>query len=114
MSELKQMAALTSLNDMMQKGYPCICTIDKIAEMLGVNPKGEAYTILRTLHCVHFEKMPPELKSQIPELIKQCLSIEPTYQFAQIHHATVVADPLADVERQEGRRGFMRLLTGKP
>jgi hypothetical protein len=109
-SDIKQMAALTALNDMMQKGYVCICTIDKIGEMLGINPKGESHTILRTLHCVHFEKMPQELKQQIPLLIKECLSMEPTFQFSAPQIQTVEAP----TEKVEKPRGLLRLLGGKP
>lgn len=110
MSDIKQLAALTALNDMMQKGYVCICTIDKIGEMLGINPKCESHQILRTLHCVHFDKMPTELRQQIPLLIKECLSMEPTYQFAM----TVLAPPESVVEPVPQKKPSLLRLLEKP
>jgi hypothetical protein len=79
--DLKKMAALTALNDMMQKGYVSICTIDVVSAMLGINPKCEDYEILHALHCVRFDKMPKKLLDRIPELIQRILGIEPTFQF---------------------------------
>lgn len=91
--DIKQLAAMTALNSMMDGGYVSICTIDNIAKMLGINPKGAAYDVLHTLHCVHFSKMPTELKDQLPDLIKQCLSIEPTYRFPQMRPSVWVDVP---------------------
>lgn len=100
MDDIKRTVAVVALNDMMSKGHFNICAIDRIAEMLGVNPKGEAYRTLAPLHCVDFSKMPPELKQMIPGLIKQCLDLEPTYQFV-----------LPKAEQAPGsQRGIMKLL----
>jgi hypothetical protein len=114
MNDLKQLSALTSLNDMMQKGYVSICTIDSIGTMLGINPKGEAYDILRPLHCVNFSQMPDELRKAIPDLIRQCLSVEPTYRFEQPKPqpstAVVVqlAPPPQTHTRKRGLMGFLK------
>lgn len=81
MSDLKALAAVAALNEMFCKGYLSICTIDTIGKMLGRNPKGEAYDILHSLHCVHFDRMPKDLRDSIPGLIRQCLDVEPIYQF---------------------------------
>ena len=81
MNDLKALAAITALNDMFSKGYISICTIDTIAKMLDRNPKCEAYTILHSLHCVHFDKMPQQLRDSIPDLIRQCLDVVPIYRF---------------------------------
>lgn len=83
MLRVKQLAAMAALNSMLSKGYLDICTIDKIAEMINMNCKCEAYTILRTLHCVDFAKMPRELRQSIPSLIKQCLGMEPIFQYTE-------------------------------
>lgn len=84
MNDLKALAAITALNDMFGKGYLSICTIDNVAKMLDRNPKCEAYTILHSLHCVHFDKMPPQLRDSIPELIRQCLDVELNYRFTAV------------------------------
>jgi hypothetical protein len=107
------MVAMTSLNDMMGKGYMSICTIDTIAKMIGVTPEGlPAYKMLRPLHCVNFSNMPPELVKKIPELIMECLGVEPIYQFSlpRREPVTVVVDP--EPVKAE-RRGIVRLLTGR-
>lgn len=101
-SDLKMLAALTSLNDMMAKGYLNICTINTIAEMLGINPKGDAHRTLHPLHCVNFEKMPAQLRQAIPGLIRECLSIEPTYQFPS---PVAKAEPEPVATAQPEKRG---------
>jgi hypothetical protein len=81
MSDLKQMAALAALNKMMSGGYFDICTIDSIIKMLGVTADPDAYTTLRAIHCVHFDKMPRELYASIPALIQRVLSGAQVFQF---------------------------------
>jgi hypothetical protein len=106
MTDAKQLIAITALNKMMAQGHFNICTIDSVAEMLGVNPKGEAYRMLRPLHCVNFSDMPQELRTLVPALIKQCLAVEPTYQFT-------LPTQQGDLERTASelpRRGLLRLL----
>ena len=80
-NSLKQLSVTTALNEMMKKGHFDICCIDKVARLLMVDPKGEAYDILSPLHCINFSDMPSELREEIPRLIKDCLGVEPTYQF---------------------------------
>lgn len=105
MSDLKQLAAIAALNKMMSGGYVSISTIRTIAEMLSINPKGEAFSILETLHCVNFDKMPAELRDAVPGLIKQILNIEATYQFKTLENPSVVV-----VVEPEKPRGLLRLL----
>ena len=70
-TDLKELAAVAALNAMMAKGWMDICTIRSVAEMLGRDPRGDAFGILRSLHCIHFDKMPPALREEIPRLIEQ-------------------------------------------
>lgn len=107
MNELKELSAITALNAMMQKGWMDITAIDTIGTMLGINPKCEAYNILRPLHCVHFDKMPPQLRDAIPGLVKQCLFVEPTYQF----EAAPTIQPTQPKAAERPARGFLRLLS---
>lgn len=105
MENLKQASALTALNEMMAKSYFCICTIDKVATLLGVNPKGEAYNILSPLHCIDFAKMPDELRHAIPGLIEQCLGVAPAYRFSTLERGRIV-----EVNPSPSKSGLMRLL----
>lgn len=108
MDEMKQMVAMTALNKMMIGGHFNICAIDSIADMLGVDPKGEAYRMLRPLHCVNFADMPAELKARVPSLIKECLGVEPIYQFALPAKVVHEQEPTPE---SAPKRGFMRLLS---
>lgn len=93
MNKLKELAAITALNHMMKGGHFSICTVDSVAEMLGVNCRGmEAYAILRTVHCIDFGKMPPELREAVPQLIRQCLNRGPEFQFASLQKEVITAN----------------------
>ena len=116
-ADLKELAAVTALNNMLAKGWMDICTIRNVAELLGRNPHGEAYDILHSLHCVHFNQMPPALRDEIPRLIEQCLDCAPTHRFSSVQQNRVIdiTPPAAAAEeaREEApRRGLMRLLWG--
>ena len=113
MTDLKRMAALTSLNSMLTKGYVCICTIDTIAKMLGVQPPAEPHSILRSIHCVNFAMMPPELRQAVPDLIRQCLDVEPTYQFPAPKPAISAADLIVHEHSASPERGLLGRLLGK-
>lgn len=109
MSDLKQMAALTALNEMMAGNHFNVCTIDRIATMLGVHPKGEAYEVLHTLHCINWSKMPPELRQAVPGLIKECLGVAPIYEFKTARPEVRIIDVTPEPEAPK-RGGFLRLL----
>lgn len=104
MDDLKQLAAMTALNDMLARSSFSICTIDNVAKLLGVNPKGEAYDTLRAVHCIDYAKMPPQLREAIPELIRKCLGVETIYRFQTLHQQIV------DVTPPPKRGRFLRLI----
>lgn len=105
MSDLKQLAAMTSLNDMMSKSHFNICTIDSVAKLMQINPGGEAYDTLRPLHCIHWDRMPAELREAVPDLIRQCLGVAPTYQFKTLAQEVIDVTPA---------RRLLRLFGSKP
>lgn len=75
--ELKRATVLTALNDMVRRGSFSICTLDRCAEILGIQLRGsEAYKLLGALHCVDFAAMPPNVRKAVPELVRQCLNME--------------------------------------
>lgn len=102
MDELKNMAAMTALNQMLAGAHFSICTVDSVAAMLNVRPASEAYSILRTVHCIDYAKMPKELRQAIPDLIKQCLGVDPAYEFKTMEREVIEINP--------AKRSFLRVL----
>ena len=89
MNNLKTLTALTALNNMLAKGFFDICTVNNVAKMLEVDPLGEAHTILQTLHCIHFNTMPAELRNAIPRLVQECLGVAPIFQFENLERPVI-------------------------
>lgn len=110
MTDLKKLAALTALNNMMAGNYFDICTIDKVADLLGIPRGGESYKTLSALHCIHYAKMPKELRDAIPELIEEVLGVAPAYQFATLTSGVIDVRPVPAAPQ---RSGFLRLLGAK-
>lgn len=51
-----------------------ICDLDKLGEMIGVNPKSHPnYKFLQGLHCIDYEKMPPQFIEQLQRKVAECL-----------------------------------------
>ena len=73
--------ALLALNQMFQKGYFDICTLDKVIDLLGVVPEREVYAQLRVLHCVDWKVMPTSLYNEVPNMIKRCLGDRSRHRF---------------------------------
>lgn len=111
---LKQLSALTALNSMMKKGHFDICCIRDVAQLLGVDPKGDAYTLLHPLHCIDFAEMPRELREAIPRLIQECLGVAPTFQFVPGDLTLRRTVRIVDVEPDPAppRRGLFSLFSG--
>jgi hypothetical protein len=106
--ELKQLSALTALNNMMRGSYFSICTIDSVGRLLGIEPRGsDAYNVLHTLHCIDWGKMPPQLREAVPGLINECLGIAPAFQFTNAKAGQVI-DLTPDAKAP--KRSFMQLL----
>lgn len=102
--DLKKATILTALNHMVKQGSFSICTIDKCAEILGVQVRGsESYNILSALHCINYAEMPPEVRRAIPQLIKDCLNVETLFDAAIFYDQK--QEP---VERE--RKGFLSRL----
>lgn len=80
-NDTKALVAITALNKMFESGSFSICTIDNVAQMLGVIPDAEAYETLRSLHCVDWQKMPKVLRDRVPGLIQQALAGDERFRF---------------------------------
>lgn len=84
MTQLQLMAAEAALAKMVSDKRFSICTIDTIADMMGLVPDREAYAMLRTLHCVSFDQMRPELLAALPDLIAKVLQ-SPTFEAGRLN-----------------------------
>lgn len=96
---IKRLAAQTAISHMFSGGYFSICTVDTIATMFEIPTGGEAYRILRTLHCVKFRDMPEDLQREIPGLIRSVLA------------DWVIKNP--EPEPKEPRTSLFAMLTGR-
>lgn len=122
-SELKQEVAITAINKMMASNFFSICALDRASEVLQINIRGEAYTALNALHCVHFKDMSPALRQSIPHLIAECVNRPDIFQFQLPSQRVIletakpaVVDVMATVVGQpvkNSKRGFMQRLLGK-
>lgn len=106
--KLRELSALTALNAMMEGTYFSICVIDSVAEMLKRSPRGEAYSILKPLHCVRFDKMPKELRDLLPSLIGECLGTPMIYQFTTLTQSADVIDITTQKEQAETEGSFWK------
>jgi hypothetical protein len=93
MDDLKQLSAITALNHMMSKGHFSLCAIDSVAKLLNVDPHGEAYDILRPLHCIDWAEMPEQLRDAVPSLIQRCLGVAPAFKFSTLKQRTIEVSP---------------------
>jgi hypothetical protein len=92
--ELKQQIAVTALNEMMRGNHFNICAIDRVADMLGVNARAsEAHRTLCPLHCIDWNKMPPQVREAVPGLIQECLGVAPVFQFKTITPEVIDVTP---------------------
>lgn len=101
-NQLGHLSVLTALNKMMRGNYFDICTLDAAMKTLGTIPDGQAYAILKPLHCVHWSDMPRELRDAVPRLIERCINV-PAHQF-QLTEVTPERTALIQA-------GALRLLT---
>lgn len=112
MEDLKKLAAMTALNNMLQQGHFSICAVDDAAKLLGMrNGRCDAYNTLHALHCIDYAKMPKELRDAIPGLIQQVLGVEPVYQFKTMAKRVLDVNPPAD---KGSSGGFLKLIGLKP
>lgn len=68
---LRIKAAEVALNNMFNSNRFDICAVRDACNLLGASLTPEAEAILSPLHCVHWEKIPDDLKAEIPVLLKE-------------------------------------------
>lgn len=77
LNDLQKMAAQAAIKKMLHDRYFSISHIDTILTMTNGKPNRDDYNILRTLHCVDYGDMAPELLRGLPVLIERVLTSEP-------------------------------------
>lgn len=73
MPETKRLVVQTAVTDLFEKDWFDICVLDKLLKILDGRKSGKAYDMLRLMHCVHYDRMPPDLRARIPQLVNECL-----------------------------------------
>ena len=71
MNAIEVLVAKTALKKMMEQGYFCVCTIDKVLKITGGIPDPRDYQMLNALHCIHYKDMPPTLLKELPNIIRR-------------------------------------------
>ena len=71
--ETKRLVATQALDHLFSQGWFSICNIDSVMKVIGNSHQGDAYKQLRALHCVHYDKMRPELVAILPQLVNEAL-----------------------------------------
>lgn len=84
--ETKRLVVHAAVTNLFERDWFSISDLKEIMELIGARRGGEAYQMLHALHCVHYSKMPPELRARIPELVNECLR-----QKDDVNHATEAA-----------------------
>lgn len=71
--ETKRLVVKQAIKSLFEKRHFDICIVREVAEIVGARSGGDAFQILRALHCVDYASMEPELRARIPELVNECL-----------------------------------------
>ena len=75
MNTFQQGAVEAALKKLFSQSYFDICTINKIGETIGVNPKQSPnYSALSLLHCVNYSDMPSHVKNELPNIVVEVLA----------------------------------------
>lgn len=66
------MLVATQAVDRMFKGERfSICTVREVCEVIGAKPSGPAFAMLQAMHCVNFCDMHPQIRENIPALMRE-------------------------------------------
>jgi len=93
--QLRVMAAEVALNKMFSGRHFDICAVREACEVMGATLTPDAEAILRPLHCVNWDQIPPAIKDEIPHLLKE------SFQRSQIVRGMVQDIILGDFVEKE-------------
>lgn len=71
---MKRQVVEAAVKKILENDWLCICDIDNVIRLVGSRKSGEAYKMLRALHCVHYANMDEGLRARIPMLINEVLT----------------------------------------
>ena len=71
---MRQLVVQTAAQKLFTEKHFSICTLRDIATLTHARQSGPAWDMLHALHCVDYNKMPPELRAQIPALVNEVLT----------------------------------------
>lgn len=69
----KMLVVKTAITQLFDKEYFDICLLREIMGIIGTRRDGDAYNMLRALHCIPYAKMDPDLRDMVPELVNEAL-----------------------------------------
>ena len=72
--QTKRLVVEAAINRLFSERFFSICTLDSVLDTLQVSQKSDAYRLLRTLHCVDYCTMSPELREKLPHLVREALT----------------------------------------
>ena len=75
MPSVKKLVVETALNKLFTKEWFDVCTLDSILKVMDISRETEAYKQLSALHCVHYNRMSPEMKQVLPMLVNEALRL---------------------------------------
>jgi len=73
LSETQQIVLKDALDGLFSNTFFNICAVDSILEMCKVPRESDAYKMLKTLHCKHFDAMSAELRERLPLIVRDAL-----------------------------------------
>lgn len=71
--ETRRLVVTAALDDLFRKEWFDVCNLDKVMKICNAPRGSEAHQLLDALHCVHYGRMPPDLRARIPHLVNECL-----------------------------------------
>ncbi len=85
--EFGMLALKQAVNKLFQERHFSICTLDNIADMMGVSPNRKIYNQLRAFHCVDYGSMDNRTKELLQQKVVECLRGDPILNPARVLNA---------------------------
>ena len=73
LSETQQIVLREALDGLFSASFFDVCKVNDILEMCRVPRESDAYKMLRTLHCKHYNAMSTEMRERLPLIVRDAL-----------------------------------------